>query len=70
MDRWRVRMARPVTFTKAQVRRAVEAAASTGRPVRGFRVMPDGTIEVEFGESQPISSGQADKALAASWDDV
>lgn len=63
-------MSRAVTFTQAQVRRAVKAAESAGLKVRGFRVFPDGSIGVETGETKPVSYGQADKALAASWDDV
>lgn len=62
-------MSRNPSFTKAQVRRAVEAGESTGKPVRGFRVMRDGTIEVEFGDLRPITAGQP-KDLAESWDDV
>ena len=63
-------MTRHVPFTKAQVRRAVKAAESTGKPVRGFRIGPDGTIAVEFGEIGPEAVDQPKKALAASWDDA
>jgi len=63
-------MTRHIPFTKAQVRRAVQAAESTGKPVRGFRVTQDGTIVVEFGEIQPLAVDGPRKALAASWDDA
>jgi hypothetical protein len=64
-------MSHAIPFTKAQGRRAVQAAESTGRPVKGFRLnMRDGTIEVEFGELRPIGYGQSGKPLAASWDDA
>lgn len=45
-----VTVSRNIPFTKAQVRRAVQAAESTGKSVRGFRIAPDGTIIVEFGD--------------------
>lgn len=64
-------MARNPQFTQAQVRRAVKAAESAGLKVRGVRVFPDGSIQVETGDSPSIASGQPDKALAASsWDDA
>lgn len=40
-------MTRKINFTQAQVRRAVEAAESAGLKVRGVRVCPDGSIEVQ-----------------------
>jgi hypothetical protein len=63
-------MPRAVSFTQAQVRRAVRAAESVGLKVRGFRVFPDGSIRVETGETEPVSYGQVEKPLAASWDDA
>jgi hypothetical protein len=43
-------MTRAVTFTQAQVRRAVKAAESAGLRVRSVMVKPDGSIVVESGE--------------------
>ncbi len=63
-------MSRAVTFTQAQVRRAVKAAESSGLRVRWVTVKPDGSITVEIGEVERVAYGQADKALAASWDDA
>ena len=63
-------MSRAPSFTKAQVRRAVKGAESAGLPVKGVRVYPDGSIEVEIGQPATASYGQADKNLAASWDDA
>ena len=59
-----------ISFTKAQVRRAVQAAESAGLRVKGVRVYQDGSIKVETGESEPVISGQVDKSLAASWEDA
>ena len=39
-------MTRAVTFTQAQVRRAVKAAESAGLRVTGFIVRPDGSIQI------------------------
>jgi hypothetical protein len=63
-------MRRAITFTQAQVRRAVKAAASAGLPIKGVKVYPDGSIEVEIGHPAQATYGQAEKALAASWDDA
>jgi len=62
-------MTRAITFTKAQVRRAVKATEETGQKVRGVRVYPDGSIEVVVGEIEPVSTRQAAKGLA-SWEDA
>lgn len=59
-----------VTFTKAQVRRAVQAAESAGLCVKGVRVYPDGSIKVETGEPEVVISGQPAPSLAASWEDA
>ena len=45
-------MTRTVTFTQAQVRRAVKAAESAGLHVRRVTVNPDGSITVEGGDKQ------------------
>ncbi len=59
-----------VTFTKAQVRRAVQAAESAGLRVKGVRVYPDGSIKVETGQAEAEISGQSAPSLAASWEDA
>lgn len=63
-------MARSVSFTQAQVRRAVKAAESAGVRVRRITVGRDGSITVDDGESATIPVDSHDKALAASWDDL
>jgi hypothetical protein len=44
-------MTRAITFTQAQVRRAVKAAESAGLRVRKVTVNPDGSITVDSGEN-------------------
>lgn len=63
-------MGRPVNFTQAQVRRAVKAAESAGLKVRGLRVFPDGSFEVETGESASVPVDTPKAGFAASWDDA
>lgn len=48
-------MSRAVTFTQAQVRRAVKAAESAGLRVRSVTVKPDGSITVDSEEKKEIS---------------
>ena len=43
-------MTRNVTFTQAQVRRAVKAVESAGLRVRRVTVNPDGSITVDSGD--------------------
>ena len=43
-------MSKAVTFTQAQVRRAVKAAESAGLRVRRVTVNPDGSITVDSGD--------------------
>jgi len=62
-------MTRAITFTQAQVRRAVKAAESAGLRVRKVTVGPDGSITVD-GENGAESVDKSEKALAASWDDA
>ena len=62
-------MTKAVTFTQAQVRRAVKAAESAGLKVRRVTVNPDGSISVD-GENGPAVVDNREKALAASWDDA
>lgn len=45
-------MTRAVTFTQAQVRRAVKAAESAGLRVKRVTVNPDGSITVDSGEKE------------------
>ena len=53
-------MSRAITFTQAQVRRAVKAAESAGLRVRKVTINPDGSITVESGEKrdEPIDDSQ------------
>lgn len=46
-------MTRAVTFTQAQVRRAVKAAESAGLRVRRVTVNPDGTIGIDVQQEKP-----------------
>jgi hypothetical protein len=63
-------MSRAVTFTQAQVRRAVKAAESAGLRVQRVTVNPDGSITVESGESASVPVDSHKAPLAASWDDL
>lgn len=63
-------MSKSVTFTKAQVRRAVQAAESAGLRVTGFTINPDGSITVNSGGKPPAPVDTKEPALAASWDDL
>jgi hypothetical protein len=63
-------MTRAVTFTQAQVRRAVKAAESAGLRVRKVTVNPDGSISVEAGDNQIRTIDSRETSLAASWDDA
>lgn len=51
-------MSRAVTFTQAQIRRAVKAAESAGLRVRSVTVNRDGSITVDSGEKrdEPIDN--------------
>jgi hypothetical protein len=62
-------MTRTVSFTKAQVRRAVQAAESAGLRVRSVMVKPDGSIVVDSGEPHPGAVDRQKQPLA-SWDDA
>lgn len=64
-------MTRAVSFTKAQVRRAVAAAEGAGLRVKRITIAPDGSITVDGSDhtaSVPVDASQKD--LAASWDDL
>lgn len=63
-------MTRAVSFTKAQVRRAVAAAESAGLKVRRVVINQDGSIAVDAGDNPTAPVDGPEKALAASWDDA
>ena len=63
-------MTRAVTFTKAQVRRAVRAAESAGLRVQRVTVNRDGSITVDGGDTHSVPVDSQNKELAASWDDL
>jgi hypothetical protein len=63
-------MTRSVTFTQAQVRRAVKAAESAGLRVSRVTVNRDGSITVESGGSHSVPVDSRKAHLAASWDDA
>jgi hypothetical protein len=63
-------MTRAVTFTQAQVRRAVKAAESAGLRVKKVTVNPDGSITVESGDKAARPMDNLETTLAASWDDA
>lgn len=46
----------PCTFRKTDVRRAIEAAEATGKPIAGVEIRPDGTVFVRYGE--PLAAGE------------
>lgn len=62
-------MKRPIPFTKAQVRRAVEAAESAGMKVCGVTIAPDGSITINSGDKPAPKVDTRESALAG-WDDV
>jgi hypothetical protein len=62
-------MTRAVTFTQAQVRRAVKAAESAGLQVKRVTVNPDGSITVDNGDN-PAPTIDSRKATLATWDDL
>ena len=62
-------MTRAVTFTQAQVRRAVKAAESAGLRVRSVTVNRDGSITVDSGDNAAPAVDSRKATLAASWDD-
>jgi imidazolonepropionase-like amidohydrolase len=60
-------MTRTVTFTQAQVRRAVKAAESAGLRVKRVTMNSDGSITVE---NALVEVDSRETSLAASWDDA
>jgi len=62
-------MTRAITFTQAQVRRAVKAAESAGLRVSSVTVNQDGSITINSGDRLAKAVDTREKELAASWDD-
>jgi hypothetical protein len=60
---------RAISFTQAQVRRAVKGAESAGLRVRSITVKPDGSIVIDSADVDPRPVKRQVKALAG-WDDV
>lgn len=64
-------MTRAVTFTQAQIRRAVKAAESAGLRVRKVTVKQDGSITIDSGGENDVSVlDKREMEPASSWDDV
>jgi hypothetical protein len=61
-------MTRAVTFTQAQIRRAVKGAEAAGLRVTGVVVHPDGAIELR--SSQEKGAPSTGKKPLASWEDA
>jgi hypothetical protein len=62
-------MTRPLPFTKAGLRRAIEAAREAGLRVTGIR--PDGTLIVNEATEPIVDSASIGEAVSTSrWDDV
>jgi hypothetical protein len=59
-------MTRPLPFTKANIRRRIEAAQEAGLPVTG--ITADGTLIIGDKPAEPLRDTR-EKALA-SWDDA
>jgi hypothetical protein len=63
------KVSKAVTFTQAQVRRAVKAAESAGLRVLRVTVNPDGSITVDSGDNPTPAVDSRKTIAAASWDD-
>jgi hypothetical protein len=63
-------MTRAVTFTQAQVRRAIKAVESAGLRVHRVTVKPDGSIMVDSRGTEIEAVDNRELTLAASWDDA
>ena len=65
-------MTRPLPFTQASLRRAIEAARKAGLQVTGIR--PDGTLLVQDVENAPDTvphiSFEGQSAPSSKWEDV
>lgn len=60
-------MTRTITFTQAQIRRAVKAVESTGLRVRRVTIAPDGSITVD---GEDVSKAVEKEATATGWEDL
>jgi hypothetical protein len=64
-------MTRAVSFTKAQIRRAVKAAESAGLRIGKVTFnYRDGSIVIETGGNDVPAMDNRDSSHAASWDDI
>jgi hypothetical protein len=62
-------VSRSISFTQAQMRRAVRGAESAGMRVRSITVKPDGSIVIDGADVDPRPVKGQTKALAG-WDDA
>jgi hypothetical protein len=63
-------MSKSISFTKAQVRRAVEAAEGAGLRIKKVTINRDGSIAIESGGNEVPAIDNRETSLAASWDDL
>jgi hypothetical protein len=63
-------MTRAISFSKAQVRRAVKGVESAGLKVRRVTFNLDGSITLDSSDDTPQAIDNRETALATSWDDV
>jgi hypothetical protein len=65
-------MTKPLTFTQAAIRRAVEGAKSAGLNVSAVTVNVDGSITVHQGEQAPLARppGTIHPVRVSKWADV
>jgi hypothetical protein len=63
-------MTRAISFSKAQVRRAVKGVESAGLKVRRVTFNLDGSITLDSSDDTHQAIDNRETALATSWDDV